>query len=31
VITHDMGLARLASRVVQIRDGRIVEDPAAAA
>src|SRR5512134_918879 len=31
MITHDMGLARLASRVVQIRDGRIVEDTAAAA
>jgi putative ABC transport system ATP-binding protein len=31
MITHDMGLARIASRVVQIRDGRIVEDTAAAA
>jgi putative ABC transport system ATP-binding protein len=31
MITHDMGLARLASRVVQIRDGRIVQDTAAAA
>jgi hypothetical protein len=26
-----MGLARIASRVVQIRDGRVVEDTAAAA
>ena len=31
MITHDMGLARLASRVVQIRDGQIVEDERAAA
>ncbi len=31
MITHDMALARLASRVVQIRDGEIVEDEAAAA
>jgi putative ABC transport system ATP-binding protein len=31
MITHDMGLARIASRVVQIRDGRVVEDTAAAA
>ena len=31
MITHDMALARLASRVVQIRDGEIVEDQAAAA
>jgi putative ABC transport system ATP-binding protein len=31
MITHDMALARLASRVVQIRDGRIVEDVRAAA
>jgi putative ABC transport system ATP-binding protein len=26
MITHDLGLAKLASRVVQIRDGQIVED-----
>ena len=31
MITHDMGLADLASRVVQIRDGEIVEDLEAAA
>jgi len=31
MITHDMALARLASRVVQIRDGEIVQDQAAAA
>ena len=31
MITHDMGLAGLASRVVQIRDGEIVEDLEAAA
>jgi putative ABC transport system ATP-binding protein len=31
MITHDSGLARLASRVVQIRDGQIVEDVRAAA
>jgi putative ABC transport system ATP-binding protein len=31
MITHDMGLADLASRVVQIRDGEIVEDLQAAA
>ena len=31
MITHDMGLAGLASRVVQIRDGQIVEDLEAAA
>jgi putative ABC transport system ATP-binding protein len=31
MITHDSGMARLASRVVQIRDGQIVEDTAAAA
>ena len=31
VITHDMGIAKLASRVVQIRDGQIVEDVRAAA
>jgi putative ABC transport system ATP-binding protein len=31
MITHDMALAGLASRVVQIRDGRIVEDRRAAA
>jgi ABC-type lipoprotein export system ATPase subunit len=31
MITHDMGLAGLASRVVQIRDGEIIEDLEAAA
>ncbi len=31
MITHDMNLARLASRIVQIRDGEIVEDRKAAA
>jgi putative ABC transport system ATP-binding protein len=31
VITHDMGVAKLASRIVQIRDGEIVEDQMAAA
>jgi putative ABC transport system ATP-binding protein len=31
VITHDMGVAKLASRIVQIRDGEIVEDQVAAA
>ena len=31
MITHDQAVARLASRVVQIRDGRIVEDRTAAA
>jgi len=31
VITHDMGLARRAGRVVEIRDGRIVRDGEAAA
>jgi putative ABC transport system ATP-binding protein len=31
MITHDMALAKLASRVVQIRDGQIVEDEQAAA
>jgi len=31
MITHDMGLAGLANRVVQIRDGEIVEDLEAAA
>ncbi len=31
MITHDAGLAKLASRVVQIRDGQIVEDVRAAA
>jgi putative ABC transport system ATP-binding protein len=31
MITHDMGMARLASRIVQIRDGEIVEDQMAAA
>jgi putative ABC transport system ATP-binding protein len=30
MITHDQGVAKLASRVVQIRDGRIVEDRKAA-
>jgi putative ABC transport system ATP-binding protein len=31
MITHDLGLAKLASRVVQIRDGQIVEDERTAA
>ncbi len=31
MITHDMALAKLASRIVQIRDGQIVEDERAAA
>jgi putative ABC transport system ATP-binding protein len=31
VITHDQGIAKLASRIVQIRDGEIVEDTKAAA
>ena len=31
VITHDQAVARLASRVIQIRDGQIVEDRPAAA
>jgi putative ABC transport system ATP-binding protein len=31
IITHDQAVARLASRVVQIRDGQIVEDRPAAA
>jgi putative ABC transport system ATP-binding protein len=31
VITHDMSLARRASRIVEIHDGRIVSDSAAAA
>jgi len=31
VITHDMTLARRASRIVQMHDGRIVDDSAAAA
>ncbi len=31
VITHDMGVAKLASRIVQIRDGEIVEDQRTAA
>ena len=31
MITHDMALAKLASRIVQIRDGQIVEDQTAAA
>jgi ABC-type lipoprotein export system ATPase subunit len=30
MITHDQGMAKLASRVVQIRDGRVVEDRKAA-
>ena len=30
MITHDQGMAKLASRVVQIRDGQIVEDRRAA-
>jgi len=31
MITHDMNVAKLASRIVQIRDGEIVEDRKAAA
>ena len=31
IITHDAEIAKLASRVAQIRDGRIVEDQPAAA
>jgi ABC-type lipoprotein export system ATPase subunit len=31
MITHDMSLARIASRIVQIRDGEIVDDQRAAA
>ena len=31
MITHDQAVARLASRVVQIRDGLVVEDRSAAA
>jgi len=31
MITHDMAVAKIASRVVQIRDGLIVEDQRAAA
>jgi ABC-type lipoprotein export system ATPase subunit len=31
MITHDQGIAKLASRIVQIRDGLIVEDRTAAA
>ena len=31
MITHDSGVAKLASRVVAIRDGAIVEDRSAAA
>ncbi len=31
MITHDMALARIASRIVQIRDGEIVDDQPAAA
>jgi len=31
MITHDMAVAKIASRVVQIRDGQIVEDERAAA
>jgi ABC-type lipoprotein export system ATPase subunit len=30
MITHDQGMAKLASRVVQIRDGQVVEDRKAA-
>ena len=30
MITHDSGVAKLASRVVQIRDGQVVEDQKAA-
>jgi putative ABC transport system ATP-binding protein len=30
MITHDQGVSKLASRVVQIRDGQIVEDRKAA-
>ena len=30
MITHDQGVAKLASRVVQIRDGQVVEDKKAA-
>jgi putative ABC transport system ATP-binding protein len=31
MITHDMALARIASRIVQLRDGEIVDDARAAA
>jgi len=31
VITHDMTLARRAGRIVEVRDGRIISDTAAAA
>jgi len=31
VITHDMTLAKRASRVVEVRDGRIISDGVAAA
>ncbi len=31
MITHDTAVAKLASRVVQIRDGQIVEDREGAA
>jgi ABC-type lipoprotein export system ATPase subunit len=31
MITHDQAVARLASRVIQIRDGLVVEDRTAAA
>ena len=31
MITHDQAVARLASRVVQVRDGEVVEDRSAAA
>jgi macrolide transport system ATP-binding/permease protein len=31
MITHDQAVARLAARIVQIRDGLIVEDRPAAA
>jgi putative ABC transport system ATP-binding protein len=30
MITHDQGVAKLASRVIQIRDGQVVEDQKAA-
>jgi macrolide transport system ATP-binding/permease protein len=31
VITHDMNLARRASRVIEVHDGRILKDSAAEA
>jgi putative ABC transport system ATP-binding protein len=30
LVTHDMGVARLASRTIQMKDGRIVSDNASA-